>query len=115
MPTMHYALVQDIKMLREVIAKRDRAVQDLTGLLSRYMQHVIETKGTSFLDRHGLMPTDSKALSAFDMSIMLEIEKKVKPICVMPSRAAGRSTESTGDNSKPNSPMPLPGVDNPQR
>ena len=100
MPTEIYALTQDNRMLRATLDKRDRAIQDLTGLLRRYMQHVIETKGTAYLERYGLMPTDSKALTAFDMSILQAIEKEVRPKCVMPSRGVGHSTESSGEKSK---------------
>lgn len=106
MPTEIYGLVQDNKMLRAALDNRDRAIQDLSGLLQRYMQHVIDTKGTSYLDRHGLLPTDSKALSLFDLSILKGIEAK----CDMQSRAVGRSTESTGENLKPSLPQSLPGT-----
>lgn len=99
MPTKAYAQWQENKRLRNALDNRDRAIRDLRGIIARYMQHVIETKGTSFLDRYGLMPSDSKALTLLDMSILREIEKEVLPKCDMPSRADGRLNRSTSESS----------------
>jgi len=110
MPTDIYALTQENRRLCHALDKRDRAIKDLTDLLQRYMRHVIETKGTSYLDRYALMPTDSKALRPWDMAILQAIEKEVRPKCVMPSRAGGSSTGNSGAISMPDLPPQLPGA-----
>ena len=110
MPTEIYALTQDNRMLRNALDKRDRAIKDLTELLHRYMQHVIETKGTSYLDRYGLMPTDSKALRPWDIAVLQAMEKEVRPKCAMPSRVGGSSAENSGATSMPDLPPQLPGA-----
>ncbi len=79
----------EVKMLKHTIDARERQIDRLRHLLYAYMQHVIETKGQSYLDRHGLLVTDSKALTDADLVDLRGIEKEVKKICVTRSSAAG--------------------------
>lgn len=102
MPTEAYAHWQENRRLRHALDARERQIDTLRDLLQRYMQHVIETKGRSYLDYHGLTSRDSKALRPGDLQTLREIEK-----CVLRSLADGAS--QTGTTSTENS-RHMPGV-----
>jgi hypothetical protein len=97
MPTESYAHWQERERLKRALDQREWQLRDAKKLLQRYMQHIIETKGRSYLDRVGLTARDSKVLSPHDLA-----EK-----CVLQLLADGRS--QTGTTSTENS-RHMPGV-----
>lgn len=102
MPTEAYAAWQENRRLKNALDSRERQIDKLRKLIESYMRHVIETKGRSYLDYHGLTSRDSKALTVSDLETLREIER-----CVLRSLADGAS--QTGTTSTENS-RHMPGV-----